>query len=78
MKLNLNFSDRKKLSKQEREYLKKIEEQKRMIKDLNKAFNIIELIDKDEFQIDENKESLPKQLHMYKNKYFEMKNILLR
>jgi len=66
MKMNLNFSDRKKLSKSERAYLKKIDEQERMIKELNKAFDIIKTVDEDLFKADDDKNNLPKQLNMYK------------
>lgn len=39
-----------------------------MIKDLNKAFKVIEVLDDDLFKTGETKESLPKQLQMYKCK----------
>lgn len=78
MRSNLNFSERKKLSKTERAYLKKIDEQQRLLKELNKAFKIIEVIDEDLLKTDESRESLPKELQRYKDKYYQMKHMLNR
>jgi hypothetical protein len=39
-----------------------------MIKDLNKAFKVIEVLDEDLFKAGETKDNLPKQLHLYKCK----------